>query len=89
MQAVFRCSHLKGSTGPRVPTPVLLLSLGPACYHNARCGQGQEMPLVSFVTLFSWVFNFSVDPGCLGLGGEGWGVLTDWMNRGKGVMSGY
>lgn len=39
--------------------------------------------------LFSWVFNFSVDPGCLGLGGEGWGVLTDWMNRGKGVMSGY
>ena len=43
MQAVFRW----GSTGPRVPTPVPPLSLGPACYHNARCGQGQEMPLVS------------------------------------------
>lgn len=78
-----------GLSGPRVPTPVLLLSLGPACYHNARCGQGQEVPLVSFNHLFSWVFNFSVD-WVSGLGGEGWGsALTDWMNRGKGVMSGY
>ena len=44
MQAVFRCSHrltLRALESPPVP----LLSLGPACYHDARYGQGQEMHL--------------------------------------------
>lgn len=44
MQAVLRCSNqltLRALESPPVP----LLSLGPACFHDARCGQGQKMHL--------------------------------------------